>query len=75
MPKPTDKDHVFVNTEAKRTVMLCRGCGYQQEVRLPMPVDQFCDILEGFQRRHVACRKATIVSQKDITPGKDGRTP
>lgn len=37
--------------------LFCKGCGFRQTVRLPLPVDQFCDITEGFQRRHSECRK------------------
>jgi hypothetical protein len=35
----------------------CKACGFRQTVRLPLPVDQMCDIVEGFQRRHAECRR------------------
>jgi hypothetical protein len=38
--------------------MVCGACGFEQEVQTPLPVTQFCDIVEGFQKRHKDCRKS-----------------
>ena len=36
--------------------LTCRGCGHEETVRCPLPVDQMIDIVNGFNRRHAQCR-------------------
>jgi len=37
--------------------LICKGCGHDETVRCPLPVDQMIDIVKGFERRHSECRK------------------
>ena len=40
-----------------RPVLRCNGCGFEEEVHLPLPVTQFADISMGFGKRHEECKK------------------
>ncbi len=51
------KDWVFVKQSADpdRPVILCTGCGAEEIVKCPLPVDQFVAINNGFHARHLDC--------------------
>lgn len=56
--KKKDKEtYLKQGSKENEPVMLCQGCGFEQVIKAPLPVDQFCDIVDGFRRRHAECRK------------------
>jgi hypothetical protein len=68
-PAPTNGTFVKKdpNTE-NRSILFCAGCGHEEAVQLPMVVRQFCDVVDGFSKRHASCAKALqpIRIQKEI---------
>jgi len=55
---------VVLKCDVQPSVMICERCDYKQEVRLPLPVDQAVDILNGFARRHQDCKPQPVPSGK-----------
>ncbi|MGH9392099.1 MAG: hypothetical protein ACRD1Z_21045 [Vicinamibacteria bacterium] len=54
--KKDNETYIKLGERANEPKMLCQGCGFEQVIRCPLPIDQFCDIVNGFQRRHAECR-------------------
>lgn len=63
--KTAKKENTFLETVADGQDMVCRGCGTKQNVKLPLPVDQFLDVVQGFSRRHQACKRIFVAMTKE----------
>lgn len=55
--KPDRETYVAVGDSLDQPRILCKGCGHSEVIRCPLPVTQLCDILDGFRKRHVECRR------------------
>lgn len=51
------KDWVFVKqgSNPNEPLMQCDGCGEEEKVQCPLPMNQFVDVVNGFRTRHIDC--------------------
>ena len=69
-PKPERRTGVFVReAQGNEQIIFCADCGYEEKIRLPIVVNQFCDIIEGFGKRHAKCPE-----ERKRKEGTDGGT-
>jgi len=58
MTMKKDKEtYIKLGDRPNEPKLLCAGCGREEVVRCPLPLDQMVDIANGFRRRHAECRR------------------
>lgn len=55
---PDQEAYMRHGDQDDRPVVGCPKCGYEEIVKLPLPVSQFTYILNGFAARHRGCKPA-----------------